>query len=116
VAGAMPQERRLTRHAQRKQDEINPTNQEFYDTNPEVKELEKRHQETTKVRNIEKIVFGEYEINTWYFSPYPEEYGQASLLYICEFCLKYMRKHKTILHHKEAKRCKHSRPPGKLIY
>jgi histone acetyltransferase MYST1 len=87
----------MTRHAQRKQDEINPTNQEFVDTNPEVKELEKKHQETTKVRNIEKIYFGEYEINTWYYSPYPEEYGQCSVLYICQFCLKYMRKQKTIV-------------------
>ena len=34
---------------------------------------------------------GRYEIDTWYFSPYPEEYMKQPKLYICEFCLKYMK-------------------------
>eukprot|EP00347_Sterkiella_histriomuscorum_P012725 403367456 len=113
-AKALQIQKRVTRHAQRKQDEINPTNQEFHDTNPEIKELEKKHQETTKIRNIEKIYFGDYEINTWYFSPYPEEYGEQSILYICEYCLKYMRKQKTINAHKG--KCQFKTPSGKVIY
>jgi hypothetical protein len=28
-------------------------------------------------------------------SPYPEEYGKCPKLWICEFCLKYMRLEKT---------------------
>jgi histone acetyltransferase MYST1 len=66
------------------------------------------------VRNIEKIFFGVYDINSWYYSPYPEEYGKQKELYICEFCLKYMRKKKTIIAHKE--KCKFKNPPGIPIY
>jgi hypothetical protein len=30
-------------------------------------------------------------MDTWYVAPYPEEYSQYSTLYICEFCMKYMK-------------------------
>lgn len=39
---------------------------------------------------IKCINFGGYEINTWHAAPYPEEYSRNKVLYICEFCLKYM--------------------------
>lgn len=39
---------------------------------------------------IECIHFGEHEIDTWYAAPYPEEYSRNKVLWICEFCLKYM--------------------------
>jgi histone acetyltransferase SAS3 len=39
---------------------------------------------------IKCIAFGGYEIDTWNAAPYPEEYSRNRLLYICEFCLKYM--------------------------
>lgn len=45
---------------------------------------------------IKIIVFGRYELDTWYHSPYPEEYARLGRLYMCEFCLKYM-KSQTIL-------------------
>lgn len=45
---------------------------------------------------IKAIVFGRYELDTWYHSPYPEEYARLGRLYMCEFCLKYM-KSQTIL-------------------
>lgn len=38
-----------------------------------------------------KIRIGKYEIDTWYSSPYPQEYACLSVLYVCEFCLKYMK-------------------------
>ena len=53
----------------------------------------------TKVKYIDKIQIGKYEIDCWYFSPYPEEYGRQPKLYICEFCLKYMRLEKTFRYH-----------------
>ena len=37
------------------------------------------------------IQFGKHEINTWYSSPYPQEYARLPKLYLCEFCLKYMK-------------------------
>lgn len=45
---------------------------------------------------IKTIAFGRYELDTWYHSPYPEEYARLGRLYMCEFCLKYM-KSQTIL-------------------
>jgi histone acetyltransferase MYST1 len=73
--------------------------------------LEKEHEEVTKVKNIPCIALGKYEIDTWYFSPYPDEYAGDELLYICEYCLKYMRKHKTLQRH--ALKCANTSPPGK---
>ncbi|CAN7992070.1 unnamed protein product, partial [Ixodes pacificus] len=34
------------------------------------------------------IEFGQYEIQTWYSSPYPQEYARLPKLFLCEFCLK----------------------------
>eukprot|EP00456_Euglypha_rotunda_P020041 TRINITY_DN17629_c0_g1_i3.p1 TRINITY_DN17629_c0_g1~~TRINITY_DN17629_c0_g1_i3.p1 ORF type:complete len:306 (-),score=32.10 TRINITY_DN17629_c0_g1_i3:11-928(-) len=79
--------------------------------------LEKEHEERTKVRNIEKVQIGEYELNTWYFSPYPEEVVaklKHSTIYVCEYCLRYMRKQRTLNAHKEE--CKLRHPPGNEIY
>jgi hypothetical protein len=53
----------------------------------------------TKVKYIDKIQIGKYEIDTWYFSPYPEEYGKQPKLFICEYCLKYMKLEKTFRYH-----------------
>ena len=39
---------------------------------------------------VKCINFGGYEIDTWHAAPYPEEYSRNRVLYICEFCLKYM--------------------------
>ena len=42
---------------------------------------------------IRSIRFGAYEIKTWYDAPFPEEYANIpdGRLWICEFCLKYMK-------------------------
>ncbi|KAI9137841.1 acyl-CoA N-acyltransferase [Paraphysoderma sedebokerense] len=65
-------------------------------------------------RNIEVIEFGTYEIPTWYYSPYPEEVRNEKKLYICEFCLKYMKSPDTYARHKIS--CKEKSPPGTKIY
>lgn len=52
-----------------------------------------------KVKHIEKIWIGQCEIDCWYHSPFPEEYGKQRLLYICESCMKYMRLKSTYLRH-----------------
>lgn len=66
---------------------------------PNIAILEKEHEELTKVKYIDKIQFGKYEIDTWYFSPYPDDYGKQSKLYICEYCLKYMKQENTFKYH-----------------
>uniref|UniRef100_A0A672ZPS5 Histone acetyltransferase n=1 Tax=Sphaeramia orbicularis TaxID=375764 RepID=A0A672ZPS5_9TELE len=63
---------------------------------------------------IKTMVFGRYELDTWYHSPYPEEYARLGRLYMCEFCLKYM-KSQTILRRHMAK-CVWKHPPGDEIY
>jgi len=82
---------------------------------PQTAALEKEHEEVTKVKNVEVIEFGKYEIDTWYFSPYPDEFTNSTTkLYICEFCLKYMKKKKTMERHRL--KCDMHHPPGDEIY
>ncbi|KAH8409970.1 hypothetical protein KR009_003406, partial [Drosophila setifemur] len=68
----------------------------------------------TKIKYIDKLQFGNYEIDTWYFSPYPGDYGQARTLYVCEYCLKYMRFRQSYAYHQY--HCERRMPPGKEIY
>lgn len=83
------------------------------DLDPTTAALEREHEEITKVKNIQKIELGRYEIDTWYYSPYPDEYC-GEKLYLCEFTLKYMRKHSTLARHK--RKCTLRHPPGDEIY
>lgn len=73
--------------------------QTYAEMDPTTAALEKEHEAITKVKYIDRIQIGRYEIDTWYFSPYPEEYGKQSKLWICEYCLKYMRLEKTYRYH-----------------
>ena len=43
--------------------------------------------EIGRLKNIDRIAIGDFEVDTWYFSPYPEPLCALPLLYICEFCL-----------------------------
>jgi histone acetyltransferase MYST1 len=59
---------------------------------PAYEQLEREHEEATKVKNIQKIILGRYGIDCWYFSPYPDEYSEnIDLLFICEKCLIYLK-------------------------
>ena len=51
------------------------------------------------MKYIDRVQIGRFEIETWYFAPYPEEYGKCPKLWICEFCLKYMKLEKTYRFH-----------------
>ncbi|KAJ3070941.1 hypothetical protein HDU98_006045, partial [Podochytrium sp. JEL0797] len=63
---------------------------------------------------IESIHFGKWKIYTWYAAPYPEEYCQQHTLYLCEFCLKYMKSPFMMKRHKL--KCPLKCPPGNEIY
>lgn len=80
---------------------------------------------------IKCINFGGYEIDTWNAAPYPEEYSRNRLLYICEFCLKYMNSDYVAWRHKVRPimvrlqrssltitqlKCPQKHPPGDEIY
>ncbi|KAF2733435.1 hypothetical protein EJ04DRAFT_577633 [Polyplosphaeria fusca] len=63
---------------------------------------------------IKCINFGGWEIDTWHAAPYPEEYSKNKVLYICEFCLKYMNSDYVAWRHKL--KCPAKHPPGDEIY
>eukprot|EP00742_Colponemidia_sp_Colp-10_P006066 GILJ01006491.1.p1 GENE.GILJ01006491.1~~GILJ01006491.1.p1 ORF type:complete len:467 (-),score=50.92 GILJ01006491.1:176-1390(-) len=106
--------RRVTRRDKRKHGELNPVEGGTENLDQETAELEKEHDNATKVKNVDSIELGKYDIDTWYFSPYPEEYSNLAKLYICEFCLKYMKKRRTLIQHKAE--CTRHHPPGQEIY
>ena len=81
---------------------------------PTLAALEREHEEATKVKNIEKIYMGPWEVEAWYYSPYPEEYAYEEKLFVCEFCLKYCKRKDNYLRHK--RECTWRSPPGDEIY
>ena len=95
LAPEMNNDRKITRNQKRKHDEINHVQQTYAEMDPTTAALEKEHEKLTKVKYIDRVQIGRYEIDTWYFSPYPEEYGRQPKLWICQYCLKYMRLEKT---------------------
>lgn len=54
------------------------------------------------------------QMDTWYYSPYPEPYASMEKLHVCEFCLKYFGKEKTLIRHMA--KCEYTHPPGDEIY
>ena len=65
---------------------------------------------------IKTIRFGEWDIQTWFDAPFPEEYMAApdGRLWICEFCLKYMKSRFSAVRHKVRLISSHAREM--LIY
>uniref|UniRef100_A0A8C9WBK7 Histone acetyltransferase n=1 Tax=Scleropages formosus TaxID=113540 RepID=A0A8C9WBK7_SCLFO len=107
-------ERKITRNQKRKHDEINHVQKTYAEMDPTTAALEKEHEAITKVKYVDKIQIGRFEIDAWYFSPFPEDYGKQPKLWICEYCLKYMKYEKTFRYHLSQCQCR--QPPGKEIY
>ena len=70
--------------------------------------------EISRVRNLEKIQMGLHEIEPWYFSPYPAEFTDCDMVYICGFCLSYFGSDLQFTRHR--KKCTLQHPPGNEIY
>ena len=62
------------------------------------------------------IRFGAFDINTWFQAPFPEEYSLVpdGRLWMCEFCLKYMKSRFMVTRHRM--KCMMHFPPGQEIY
>ena len=91
-------EKTLTRNRRKKFEESGRIRRPHED--PDLEKLEKEHEEATKVKNIQMIEIGKYEIDCWYFSPYPDEYSEnIAKLFICEKCLKYIKYPATYARH-----------------
>ena len=68
----------------------------------------------TRMKNVEMIELGRHRIRPWYFSPYPQELTSAECIYICEFCLKFLKSRTCLERH--LTKCIHKYPPGNEIY
>ncbi|KAL1501032.1 hypothetical protein ABEB36_006437 [Hypothenemus hampei] len=65
-------------------------------------------------KGTKTIEMGKFEMEVWYQSPYPEDYARIPKLYICEYCLRYM-KSRTILE-RHVMKCVWRHPPGDEVY
>jgi len=74
----------------------------------------KEHDEHTKVKNIERIELGKYEMETWYFSPLPSEFKDCKKLYVAEYDLMFFRERWQMTRH--LRKCTLQHPPGDEIY
>lgn len=114
ATGGDNSDRKITRNQKRRHDEINHVQKTFAEMDPTTAALEKEHEHITMIKYINKLRLGKFEIETWYFSPYPEGYGRVDTLYVCQYCLKYMKYLKTYRDH--SIECKKRQPPGLEIY
>ncbi|EPS63196.1 hypothetical protein M569_11589, partial [Genlisea aurea] len=100
---------KMTRHQKRKIDETHVEGHEELDA-----ASLREHEEFTKVKNIATVELGRYEIETWYFSPFPPEYNDCTKLFFCEFCLNFMKRKEQLQRH--MRKCDLKHPPGDEIY
>jgi histone acetyltransferase HTATIP len=70
--------------------------------------------EISRVRNLDKLQMGKFEIEPWYFSPYPVDFADADMVFICEFCLCYFGDEVQFVRHRS--KCTLLHPPGNEIY
>ncbi|XP_042612987.1 histone acetyltransferase KAT5b isoform X3 [Cyprinus carpio] len=68
----------------------------------------------TRMKNIDCIELGRHRLKPWYFSPYPQELTGLPILYLCEYCLKYLKSLKCLQRH--LTKCNLRHPPGNEIY
>ncbi|VEU23135.1 DEKNAAC104302 [Brettanomyces naardenensis] len=71
--------------------------------------------QTLTVSKLRCVHFGNYEIDTWFKSPYPPEYSNNYVLHVCEFCLRYFDSSFSLRRHRMKCPCFHH-PPGTEIY
>jgi len=81
----------------------------------------KEHEEVTKVKNVAMLELGQYQMDTWYFSPLPKEMfrdgGLIDVLYVDEFSLNFFTRKSELLRFQAKELPKNRRhPPGNEIY
>ncbi|KAJ1665867.1 Histone acetyltransferase [Coemansia sp. RSA 1813] len=70
--------------------------------------------EIARMKNLNVIEMGQFQVEPWYFSPYPVEYAYTPILYVCEFCLCYYENNTQYARHRG--KCTLQHPPGNEIY
>lgn len=101
-------EREWERKALKQEDDGGRENQHFE------RDALREHEECTKVRNILNIELGPHVIDTWYFSPFPEEVSGCNKIYMCEFTLRFFKRKSQLRRHMRKVKSRH--PPGDEIY
>ena len=92
----------------------------------------KEHEEVTKIKNVNTLELGKYQMDTWYYSPFPKEMFRdkddvIDVLYVDEFSLNFFtRKEELLRYQKKALllggdngsggRKDRRHPPGNEIY
>jgi hypothetical protein len=89
----------------------------------------KEHEEVTKIKNVNTLELGKYQMDTWYFSPLPKELledgngsGVIDVLYVDEFSMNFFTRKEELLRYQRKtisgkngmSRRRH--PPGNEIY
>ena len=70
--------------------------------------------EISRVRNLSRVQMGQYELEPWYFSPYPLAFTEEDMIYVCEYCLSYYASPRSFARHRH--KCTLLHPPGNEIY
>lgn len=76
--------------------------------------MTQRPEEIARVKNFDFVEMGNFMVQTWYFSPYPEAVCQSGTVYLCEFCLSFHSSREQLIRHCQKCDCRH--PPGQEIY
>ena len=110
LGGCVSEEGKFTRTSKRKYD---------HEEHEEEGELDlatlKEHEEATKVKNINRVVMGQWQMETWYFSPFGKEYDGTDVLFVSEFDLNYFARREQLERYLQTK-CKVFHPPGDEVY
>lgn len=106
----------MTRSQRRLNEDFLHMPKSYEDMDAYTRKLEMEHEQRTKVKNVDQIQFGEWEIDAWYFSPFPLSVViNKSKLYFCEFCLWYTADQLAYSCHM-LHQCKAKKPPGRVVY
>ena len=81
----------------------------------------REHEEVTKVKNCSFLELGEFQMETWYFSPLPKELlsdrGFVEVLHVCEFSFRMFSRKSELQRYQARELPKDQRhPPGNEIY
>lgn len=78
--------------------------------------MTRRHEELSRVKNIDYVELGRHVLECWYFSPYPAELintNGPTTVYLCEFCLDWHIDRACLKRH--CQKCQIRCPPGTEI-
>jgi Histone acetyltransferase (MYST family) len=106
--------------AQIKEDEVQTISGEVITREEEIERLRtsgsmtQNPTEIHRVRNLTRLQMGKFEVEPWYFSPYPDQFSDVDMVYIDEFCLSYFDNQRAFERHRA--KCTLVHPPGNEIY